>query len=239
MAVNASILRRPTDRNFYLAAAVLFPLVVFAAYFKSYYFRPLFTDKPLASWIVHAHGVLMSIWVVYFSAQIALIRTKNYRLHMSMGFTGIALAALVVVVGMAAAYDMHLVRKIGVAGIDPYAFFIIPFVDMALFAVFLGAAVYYRKRPAEHKGLMLMTAINFLPPALGRMSPVPPEMAILWSFGVPVVIAFGCVVWNWRKYGKLNRVFAVAALILAVSYPLRIYVAGTQAWHDLIAMLAP
>ena len=111
--------------------------------------------------------------------------------------------------------------------------------DLLFFVGFLGAAIYYRKNPVEHKALMLMTAINFLPPALGRLSPVPPQYAILWWVGIPSLIAIGCLLWNWKRHGKLNRVFTIAVLLLVLGYPVRIYVAGTQVWHDAVAAIAP
>jgi len=228
-----------SDRNFYLAAAILFPALVFGAYFQSYYFRPIFTDKPLASWMVHAHGIVMSVWVLYFSAQIGLIRIRSYKLHMTMGFAGIALAGLVVLVGFLAAYDMHVVRYEAPGGIEPYTFFFLPISDLFFFASFLAGAVYWRKSPAEHKSLMLMTAINFLPPALGRLSPVPPQFTILWALGVPSLIAVGCLLWHSWRHGKVNRVFAVAVLAFVLGYPARIFIANTQLWHTVVGAIAP
>jgi len=244
VAVNADVLninirRRASERNFYLAAAILFPVLVFGAYFRSYYFRPLFTDKPLASWMVHAHGLVMSVWVLYFSAQIALIRTKNYKLHMSLGLVSIVLAALVVVVGFLAAYDMHVVRYEAPGGIEPYSFFLLPISDLFFFVLFLAGAIYWRKRPAEHKSLMLMTAINFLPPALGRLQPLPPQFGILWSLGVPSLVAVGCLLWHARRHGRVNRIFAAAVLVFVLSYPGRIVLAKTELWHNAVAAIAP
>ena len=118
MAINANLIRRPSDRNLFLWAAIAFPLVVFIGYFRSYYFSPFFDVKPIANGLVHAHGIVMSLWVVYFTAQTVLIRTKNVRLHMTLGMAGIALAALVVVVGMLTAYDAHVVRATAPSGID-------------------------------------------------------------------------------------------------------------------------
>ena len=78
-----------------------------------------------------------------------------------MGLAGIALAAIVVIVGMATAYDAQLVRHAAPPGIDPHEFFLLPVGDMFLFVFYFAGAIYYRKRPLEHKSLMLMTAINF------------------------------------------------------------------------------
>ncbi|HYE15351.1 MAG TPA: hypothetical protein VD968_12965 [Pyrinomonadaceae bacterium] len=239
MAVSAKVLRRPSDRSLFLAAAILFPLVVLAGYFKSYYFSAFFDVRPVANMLVHAHGVVMTLWVAYFSTQIALIRTKNVRLHMTMGMAGVALAALVVVVGTATAYDAQLVRGSAPPGENPHSFFLLPMLDMFLFVVFFAGAIYYRKRPAEHKTLMLMTAINFMPAALFRIPVVPPQLAIHWAFGVPMLVALACLGWHTAKHGRLNKVFAAAVLILVAAHPLRLMLGGSEIWLRFTAWLAP
>lgn len=239
MAINTNLLRRPSDRNLFLVAAIGFPLLVFVGYFKTYYFSLFFDVKPIANALVHAHGVVMSLWVIYFAVQVALIRSKNVRLHMTMGFVGIALAVLVVVVGMATAYDAQLVRASAPPGVNPHSFFILPVGDMVLFVFFFAAAIYYRRRPAEHKSLMLLTAINFLPAAFFRVMPVPPSLATVASFGTADVIAVLCLIWFTIKHSRLNRAFAVGVLVFIASMPLRAIFAETQIWLRLVALLAP
>jgi hypothetical protein len=239
MAINANLLRRPSDHGLFLAAAILFPLVVLAGYFKSYYFSAFFDVKPVANALVHAHGAVMTLWVVYFSAQIALIRTKNVRLHMTLGMAGVALAAVVVVVGLATAYDAQLVRGSAPPGENPHSFFLLPVLDMLLFVAFFSGAIYYRKRTAEHKTLMLMTAINFTPAALFRIAFVPPQFVIHLAFGVPILVALVCLGWHTAKHRRLNRVFAAAVLLLIVAHPLRLALAGSKIWLAFAAWLAP
>ena len=238
MAINANLLRRPSDRSLFLAAAIIFPLLVLAGYFKSYYFSAFFTGvRPIANALVHAHGIVMSAWVIYFVVQVALIRSKNIKLHMSMGMAGIALAALVVIVGMATAYDAQLVRNSAPPGADPHEFFILPAGDMLLFVIYFAGAIYYRKRPAEHKSLMLMTAINFMPAALFRIAPAP-EM--LFAFGIPLLVAIGALIWMRVKHGKFNRVFVAAILLWTIASPVtfRMMLASTPAWHSFTNWLA-
>ncbi len=239
MAINANALRRPSDRPLFLAAAILFPLVVLAGYFKSYYFSAFFDVPSVANMLVHAHAVVMTLWVAYFSAQIALIRTKNVRLHMTMGMVGVALAALVVAVGTATAYDAQLVRGSAPPGVNPHSFFVLPMLDMALFVVFFAGAIYYRKRPTEHKTLMLMTAIAFMPAALFRLPVVPPQLMTHWAFGVPMFVALGCLGWHRAKHRKLNKVFAAAVLLVVAAHPLRIALLNSEAWLRFTAWLAP
>jgi len=240
MAINSNIIKRPSDRGLFLTAAIGFPLLVLIGYFKSYYFSALFTDvRPVANALVHAHGIVMSAWVIYFIVQVALIRTKNIKLHMSMGFAGIALAALAIVVGMATAYDAQLVRRSAPPGADPHAFFFLPAGDMALFALFFAGAVYYRKRAAEHKALMLLTALNFMPAALFRVSPVSDANTMLFAFGVPALLAAACFAWHTVKHRKLNKVFAIGTLIVLVMVPVRFVLPGTGAWLQFVAAIAP
>jgi hypothetical protein len=239
MAINSNFLRRPSDRNLYLAAAVAFPLLVFIGYFKTYYFRAFFDVPPVANSLVHLHGVVMSAWVIFFVVQFALIRTKNIKLHLTMGMMGIALAALVVIVGMATAYDSNLVRNSAPPGIDPHKFFLLPAGDMLLFVIYFAGAIYYRKRPVEHKALMLLTAINFLPAALFRVPLLPAGYEMLWAFGAADLLALGCLIWHTRKHGKLNKVFAIGVALFVAAIPARMMIGETEAWLRFTAWLAP
>jgi hypothetical protein len=208
----------------------MFPLLVVVGYARTYYFSSFFNAKPLATTLVHVHGFVMSAWVLYFVAQVALVRSKNLKLHMSMGFAGIALAALVVVVGMMTAWDAHMVRGTAPAGIDPHSFFLVPTFDMALFVIFFAGAIYYRKRPAEHKTLMLMTAINFVPAAIARIPlGIPPKFMVLQAFVIPFVLGLAALGYHTWKHGKLNKIFAAALGLYAVSL-VRVPLASTAAW---------
>ena len=44
------------------------------------------------------HGVLMTAWVALFAAQVWLISARRVRVHQRLGYAGIGLAALIVVV---------------------------------------------------------------------------------------------------------------------------------------------
>ena len=241
MAASANVLNpRLIDRKLYIAAAIVFPLVVLAGYFKSYYFSSFFSDaRPIANVLVHAHGIVMSIWVLYFAAQIALIRTKNVKLHMTMGIAGVVLAIVVIVVGMVTAYDSLLIRRSTPPGANPHAFFILPVSDMTLFAILFAAAIYFRKRAVEHKSLMLLTAINFMPAALFRIPAVPDDYMIIWAFGTPALLAIGTLVWHTWKHGKLNKVFATGVAMLLVAVPLRPFISETNAWLTFVGWIAP
>lgn len=237
MAINANSLRHPSDKSLFYVAAIGFPLLVLIGYFKTYYFSRFFSVNPVANNLVHAHAVIMTTWVVYFTALIWLVRSKNTRLHMTLGMAGVVLATLVVVVGMWPAVDAHLVRRSAPAGISPYGFFAIPLVQMIVFAALFAAAIFYRKSPVEHKSLMLLTAINFLPAAFGRIPLLPAQFIILQSFGVPAIIALFFLAWHAIKHRRLNKIFSVATLLMIASFPLQVFLALNQKFIELVARL--
>jgi hypothetical protein len=240
MAINTDFLfrRRPSDRGLFWAAAIGFPLLVFVGYARTYYLSSFFEHKQLANALIHAHAFVMSSWVVYFTTQIALIRTKNIRLHMTMGWVGVALASIVVIVGMLAAVDAHFTRFTGPPGLSPHTFFMVPLMGMTLFVIYFAGAIYYRKRPAEHKALMLMTAINFVAAAIARIPILPPQMAMLQYFGITDLIAVASFCWFTWKHKKFNWIFASAVLLLIVSQPLTIFLGYSKPWLGLAAWFA-
>jgi len=223
---------RQYDRRLFAAAAIVFPAILLLGFARTYYLRFAFDAPPIPRNLVHLHGALMTAWVVFFVAQVWFIRTKNHRLHMKLGLGGIALATAIIVVGF---FTATAAAKYGSPstppGVPAIAFLVVPLVDLLMFAGLFGAAMYYRKSPADHKRLMLLTAVNFLPPGLGRI-PFEPFVSggVLVFLGIPTVLALGLVALDTWKNGKLNKVFLVGALILVASYPLRIMLSGTDAW---------
>ncbi|HET7220948.1 MAG TPA: hypothetical protein VFJ02_23000 [Vicinamibacterales bacterium] len=237
--MNTAIDRRLFDRRLYLTAAVLFPLIVVAGFARTYYLKGVFGTPPLSSNLVHLHGFVMTAWVALFVVQTRLIAAKQTRVHQRLGYAGIALAALVIIVGLPTALRAG---KYGFAasppGIDSHAFMIMPMFDLLMFAIFFGAAVWYRRQPAEHKRLMLLTAINFLPPAVARI-PAASLQALgpLWFFGVPTVLALLCVALDARRFGRVNKVFVAGTLLLIASYGTRLALMTSAAWMNVAEWL--
>jgi ABC-type proline/glycine betaine transport system permease subunit len=109
---------------------------------------------------------------------------------------------------------------------------------MLLFMIFFGGAIYYRKRPAEHKTLMLMTAINFVGAAVARIPFLPEKSLVFFVVGIPILLAITCLVWFTAKHRRLNKVFAAAVFLFIVSVPLRIIFANSSIWLNFVGRLA-
>lgn len=223
---------RAFDRRLYMTIAVIFSAIVLIGFSRTYYLKVLFDPTPLPSLLVHVHGLLMTGWVLLFIIQVRLVAAREIRTHQRLGWGTASLAVLIILVGFATAVRA---AKSGSRstppGISPLAFLVVPLFDLLMFALFLGGAIYYRKRSAEHKRLMLLTAINFLPPAIARI-PIPALQALgpLWFFGVPTVLALYCVGLDARRHGRVNRIFLGGTVLLVASYVVRLAIMNTSAW---------
>jgi hypothetical protein len=232
MAVSESAVLRMREKRIYLIAALLFPLIVLIGFGRTYYLKGFTAAPPLSSYIVHIHAVLMTAWVALFIAQVFLIRTKNIKVHQKLGMLSIGLGVLIIITGFFTALGA---AKNGAPstppGIDRMSFMIVPMFDLVMFIILFGAAIYYRKRAANHKRLMLLTMINFLPPAIARF-PIEGWMALgpIVFFGIPTVILIFAVIYDRLQQGRFNKLFVYGSLLLFISYPLRLMLSGTETW---------
>lgn len=231
MATNETFDWRQSDRRLFAAVALLFPIIILIGFARTYYLKAVFGTPPVPSMLVHLHGLVMTAWVLYFIAQVWLIRSKRARVHMSAGMLGIGLAIVVIVVGFFTAAGAAFGSASAPPDIPPLSFMIVPMTDLLMFAGLFGAAIYYRKRPAHHKRLMLLTVINFLPPAIARI-PIESLQSFgpLFFFGTPTLLIIGLLVYDTWRNRKLDRVFLVGSILLIASYPLRLMMMGTNAW---------
>ncbi|MCB1025436.1 MAG: hypothetical protein KDB79_13655 [Acidobacteria bacterium] len=239
MATNSILLRKTLDKRLFWATAFLFPAVIFIGFAKSYYLKTIFDPRPLANANVHIHGLVMSFWVLLFAVQIILIRTKNVKTHMRFGMIGVGLAVAVVVSGLYTIYDSLIIRGQQIIGMNPHSFVIIPFTSLMVFIILFSAAILYRKSPTEHKSLMFLTAVNFLPFGFSRIEIVPEEYQIPWAFGGPILFGIAAFVWFTVKTKKLNKVFAAGLLLIIISVPLRVALMESSIWLNAVALIAP
>jgi uncharacterized membrane protein YozB (DUF420 family) len=218
------------EHRFFLAVAVLFPLITFLGFAPSYYLKAAFNSRPVPSMLVHIHGMVMSLWIILFSVQAYLISSKRIKLHMTLGLSSIGLAAVMFVTGLMTAVGSA-ARGSGFPGYEPLVFMNVPFAGMFVFVILFGAAIYYRKNAANHKRLMLVTVVVFLSPSIARL-PLPfiPVLGSIWFFGVPALIGLGLLGADTFRTGKLNRVFLYAMLFGTTSGPLMLWFAHTQTW---------
>jgi hypothetical protein len=229
---------RAFDRRVFALAAVLFPLIVLAGFARTYYLSGFSDAPPLPSTLVHVHGLLMTTWVILFVTQVWLVSAKRVWLHRRLGLGGVGLGILIVLTGVVTALRAAKFGSFSTPpGVDRLAFLIVPTFDLIVFVILFGAAIRYRRQPAIHKRLMLLTALNFLPPAIARI-PIAALQALgpLWFFGFPTALILTWLVLDTRRHG-LNKVALAGALVLLASYPLRLMILGSETWRQIAGWL--
>jgi hypothetical protein len=117
--------------------------------------------------IIHLHAVAFTGWMVLFTAQIWLVRSRRLDIHRKLGLSAVALVPIMVVLGVAATIISRQVH-FGAGRSNMVAYMIVPLTDMVLFPSFAIPALLFRKDAAAHKRLILLATASLLPAAFGR-----------------------------------------------------------------------
>ena len=228
--------RRTNDRKLYIWAAILVPIVVVIGFARTYYLKSLFTTPAIPSRLVHIHGLVMTTWVLLFVTQVTLVAKRRTKLHQQLGIFGSFIAVLVFVVGILT--GLFAAARGASPGPPALQFLIIPLGDMVVFAILIGTALLLRRKFDIHKRLMLLAALNLLTPAIAR---IPLSFIInggpLVFFGLTDLGILGCIAFDTIKHRRLHPAFLWGGLLVILSQPLRIMIAGTQAWASIAATL--
>jgi hypothetical protein len=227
--------RHLAERRFFGAAALIAALIAFTGFARTYYLKGAF-DAPELLPIVHVHGIVMTLWIVLFLAQVGLVAARRVDLHRRLGMAGAALAAIVVIVGIATAIDG---ARRGVSpGPPPLVFLAIPIGVALLFGLFVGAGVLMRRRSDWHKRLMLMASIAILTPAIARL-PVEAIHAggILLFFALTDLLAIACAAYDAARNRRLHPAFGWGTLGLVLSQAGMLALAGTSFWMGIAKSL--
>lgn len=120
--------------------------------------------------LVHIHAAIFVGWLILFVSQAVLIFNRKIQLHRRFGpilaVYGFAAAAFGLVAGFVLAARFG--RRMG--DMDKGATFVFaPTIDMIFLAVFLGIAVWFRKRPEIHKRAMLVATFSIAVVGIGRL----------------------------------------------------------------------
>jgi hypothetical protein len=230
MATHAGARGRRPDRLFYVLLAVVASLLVFAGFARTYYLKAYFEARPLLP-LVHLHGFVFTCWFVLFLVQVTLVAAKRTDLHRRLGVAGGLLALLMLLVGVTTAIAAAK-RGFGPpGGPPPLVFLTIPFGDILVFSILVGAGFYFRRQSETHKRLMLLATIGILTPAIARL----PFAFILAAgplafFGLTDLFLAACVFYDTVARRRLHPAYLWGGLLIVVSQPLRLALGGTGVW---------
>lgn len=149
---------------FYMALAVV--VTVFAGFGFNFAMGISSIHSP---WWVHLHAMSMMTWIALFVTQNWLVYRGNVTAHRTLGPLAAAWSVWIVGLGFvvtAADVSTHRVPPF----FHPNFFLVMDWLNMAVFAGLVIAAVRLRNRSDWHKRLMLGAMLNLLAVAWGRLT---------------------------------------------------------------------
>lgn len=229
----AGIGRVPAERLFYTGMVVAVFAAVFLGFARSFFLKPWFPAHPAPPEpFFMLHGAVFAAWFALLVVQPLLVAAGRIDLHRRLGVGGALLAVAMVCVGIAGAI-IAASRSGGFVGvpIPPLVFMVVPFTDMVVFAILVGLAIARRADAQSHKRLMLIASISLLSAAIARWPfelMANPSPAVF--FGITNAFLFAIAVWDLATTRRLHPATLWAGLLVVVSQPLRLAVAGTEPW---------
>lgn len=245
--------RQPLVSRFYVTMAATFVLIAFGGFFMTYWMqvaRGTFVGPPM----LHLHGLLFSLWTLFFLSQALLVANRRLKAHRAWGLLGISLATAMFFTGMAVAIGGLQDRLEAGYGDAARAFTIVPVTAMLLFAGLVLAAILTIRRPEWHKRFMLVATAGILQAAIARFfflaatgggpgmrpgfgPPNPIERATMPGVIVLLVVIAAMVHDRWNN-GRVHAAYwwcfgATVAVQLA-----RPLLANTEAWYRTADFLA-
>jgi len=238
MTTRAVRARATTTARYFFVAAAIAMLAVMAAGFHPYYLRGegLAGRKisPALARLVFVHGAAMTAWLTIFLVQSLLVNTRRLRIHMKLGWGGVAIALVAAGSGFLLAVEsVRPVPAIPFWGMAYRQFMLVMLSEVALFTLFVLAGVYFRKRPKIHKAMMLLASLSILAGATVRMPvlfPVFGEAGWQGIFGP--IFALGAVFVLVRSFliGLADRSLLTGYAVMVVVYIAACEFAVSGAW---------
>jgi hypothetical protein len=232
------------DRFFYVAAGAIF-LVLIVLGFQHYIFRGKHSDgspiAPVMLAIVVAHSSAIFAWFVGFFVQAVLISTHNRRLHMTLGWGVVGIAALIVVTGpLVATRSLQVDPSQVIFDWPSRQFLLVMYTEIALFAAFVTMGVLNRKRPRIHRPMMLMASLAIVSGATARIAQVGAIFGgHLWMALFAPVVTLGLLLLVVRAgmTRSFDRPFAMGLAVFAVVTLIAGRLAMTNVWVDWAGMI--
>jgi hypothetical protein len=229
MQATPAITRRQRERWFYISMSIAAVITVFAGFAPTYYLRPYFNTGPLMP-LLHLHGLVFTSWLVLFLVQTTLVAAHRTDIHRRLGILGGVIAVLMIVIGATTAVIRASQGATPLPSVSALSFLVVPLGDISVFAILVGAGLYYRRRPDVHKRLMLLATISILAAAIARLPFAIMQAGPPAFFGLTDLFIVVCVLYDLFTLKRVHRATVLAGLLIIASQPLRLMLAGTHVW---------
>jgi hypothetical protein len=227
-----------SDRIFFPLMCLVILATVWLGFSKTYYAAGM-VRAHLPATIIHVHAAVMTLWLLTLTVQTALVSVRKVKLHMAVGLWGFGLAACLLPIGSMAAVNAlrRDMSPLG-SGLTALTFFVVPVSALIAFAVLAAWSYGVRRKPEQHKRLILLATIPLLDAAIGRFpttigiaaSPMA-QLAIICMFPAALVV------YDLISRRRVLRVTWIGSLMLLVIWLTRIPLAQTAPWQAFARMM--
>jgi len=200
------------------------------------------TETPPPPTVLHLHGLVYVVWLVFVTAQIALVEVNRPALHRQLGWWLVGLSAALVPLGLVATM-VDMARS---AAHMPYQpeFLGLEFQSMLVFAILLTLATRMRRDLAAHKRLMILLTLNFIDPGASRawtaLSPIHPAGAFGWwlnYFWANAALLLAMIGWDIWRHGRVHPALIGGGALIAAGEAAAVLLEYSPWWHGVAGRL--
>jgi hypothetical protein len=215
MATGTATTHTATHQRFYFYALVCAATILFTGFARSYFLKALFGTPPLYP-LLHVHGIVMTSWFLLFGIQTLFVEKRRIDLHRRLGVFGAILASMMFVFGAIVVTINAREGRVPENAPIP-VILILSYINLLVFGLLVGTAIYLRRRSEFHKRLMLLATLNLLSPAVNR---IPLDFiqggGLLTVLGIPDLFVLICVVYDTARHRRLHPAFGWGTLLSLV-----------------------
>lgn len=162
-------------RIIYLFIGII--IISFLGFYKTYFgFFPQFKG---VNWVVHFHVLVIISWFALLIIQPILIRQQRVALHKRLGRLSYVIAPLIVI-------SFVLMTNYGQLKHKDTGLFGATLFDGTFFLILYMLAIVYKKNTAFHARFMILSAIPFINPGLGRL--ISPAVSVPVQFLIIITL---------------------------------------------------
>jgi len=229
-----------SDRYFYSAAGAIF-LVLMLIGFRHFLLAGTNMEgqniNPAMFRLDAVHGIAIMAWFVLFFVQALLISTRNRKLHMKLGWSVLAIGGTIAVTGTMVAIRsvQNTPADFVFFGMEYPRFLLVMLAEIAMFTAFIAVGVLARKRPKNHRPMMLMASMALITGAFVRI----PLFPMIFGANSPVgffapafILGALLLLLSCFMNRSLDRWFALGYAALVIAFVAAERLSHSSQWSE-------
>lgn len=224
-------LHRP-GRYFFVVMALLFLIISVMGFLPGYQALYYGTGKFPIHWLAHAHGALMTIWLLVFITQTLFAARGHLKFHRHLGLFSVGLGVLIWI-------SMWVASARALIGFNPqvghflFNVLIVQFYSIVLFGLFFPWGIVERRDGAAHKRLLFLSTLCLIQAGIDRMHWLPGLHAALYiRFLYLDALLISLFIYDWITLNRIHKVTWIGTFLYVASQVTVTMIWDSPAWHN-------